>query len=239
MVNIKNISMVFLVLTVIFIAGCTPAEPETVNNVETDNIDDGVPEGLPSEDDTGFSEDDAVTGNVVAVVNGEEIESDAVIEIQQVFAQQGQEISQEDAINQVVSQVVLTQKAKEEGFSVSTEEAEDILETQLTQQNMSLDDYKEQIELQGTSYEEELDNIKDQLANQNYVSSILEDEEFDVSDEEAREFYSVYEEQSTEEVPSFEELEPQIVLQLQQQKQQEYLNEFIQQLMDESDVEIK
>ncbi len=242
MVNIKNMLMVFLVLAVVFIAGCASEPTDDVN----DN-NDVSSEGISGDEDTtpitdNVEEPDAPslpTGQVVATVNGEDVMSDEVLQIQQTFMQQGQEIPQEDAINQVISQVVVAQKAQAEGFVISTEEAESIIETQLSQQGMSLDDYKERLVTQGISYDDELENIKVQLANQEYVDSVLEDENFEVTTEEAEQFYAIYTEQSSEEVPPYDELESQIFLQLEQQKQQEFLNVFIQSLMDNATIEYK
>ncbi|MFW6233077.1 MAG: SurA N-terminal domain-containing protein [Nanoarchaeota archaeon] len=179
-----------------------------------------------------------ITGNVVAKVNGEEITSEEVNAIQQNFMQQGQEISEEDALEQIISQKLISQEMEKGDYSVSTEEAESMIEQQVAMQNMTLDDYKQQIESQGGSYEEQLDSIKEQLAMQKYLETQIKEEDLEVSEEEAKEFYEMNKQQSSEEeIPPYEELESQIIATLQQQKQQQATNVLIQELKEKSEIE--
>lgn len=174
---------------------------------------------------------------VLATVNGEDILFDDATQVQQSFMQQGMQITPEDALEQLINQVVLEQKVKEEGIKVSREEAQILIEAQLAQQGATLEDYKEQLTLQGLDYASELERIKDQLAIQNYLETILEGQSFEVSEDEAREFYELYKQQSTEDIPSYEELEEQIIATLKGQKQNEYINEFIEELKLEANIE--
>jgi hypothetical protein len=135
---------------------------------------------------------------------------------------------------------VLELKVKEENIVVTNEEAEVIIEQQLLMQNMTLDEYKEVIESQGVSYEEELESIKDQIAIQIFLENKLEGKSFDVTEEEAKEFYEMYKLQMGEnEVPSYEEIEPQIIASLEQEKQQEEIDVIIQDLILDVDIEYK
>ncbi|MGM5479949.1 MAG: SurA N-terminal domain-containing protein [Nanobdellota archaeon] len=215
MANLKNMMTIVLVLSVILMVGCSTSELE----------DDAPAESM--------------TGDVVAVVNGEEIVSEEVSTIQESFLQQGQQVSEEEVLEQVINQKVLEQKVQQENIVVATEEAESVIEQQLVLQNMTLDAYKQQIESQGASYEEELENIKDQMATQSYLETQLEGQSFNVTEDETREFYETYKTQSPDGVPSYEELKPQIVAQLEQQKQQEATSVLIQELRSTADVEYK
>ncbi len=232
MVKLKNMMVVFLVLSVILIAGCSTSE-----NDDGQDVNDFIP------DDSGATDTPTglVTGDVVAVVNDEEIKSEEVIEVQQTFMAQGQEVSEDEALEQVIIQKVLEQKVREEDLSVSTEEAEAMIEQQLSMQGATLEDYKEQIESQGVSYDDEIENVKNQMAIQMYLDTQMEDLSFNVSDVEAQEFYEMYKAQSPEEeeLPSYEELEPQIMMTLEQQKQQEATNVFIQELLESAVIEYK
>ncbi|MFP4523373.1 MAG: SurA N-terminal domain-containing protein [Candidatus Woesearchaeota archaeon] len=229
MVKIKNILAIFLVISVILITGCSVAEQEEnaqdYNDFAPDN-DDNIPT-------------EPITGKVVATVNDEEIKSEDVAAIQQALSQQGQEISEEDALEQVINQKVLEQKVQEENIVVTDEEAESMIEQQLAMQNTTLDDYQQQVESQGVSYEAELENIKNQIATQQFLESQLEGKSFDVTEEEVQEFYETYKAQAPEEVPSFEELQPQIIATLEQQKQQEATSLIIQELRTSANVEYK
>jgi hypothetical protein len=178
-----------------------------------------------------------LTGNVIATVNGEKITSEEVEAIQQLFVQQGQQISEEDALEQVINQELISQEMKKGDYSISTEEAESIIKEQIAMQGASLEDYKQQLSQQGISYEEQLDSIKEELAVQKYLETQLEGESFEVSEEETREFYEMYEQQSPEEIPSYDELEPEIIATLKQQKQQEAVNILIQELRGNAEIE--
>ncbi len=230
MANLKNLIAIVLVLSVILTAGCSTSE----QNDNEQDYNDFVPDNTNVDDPT-----EPITGNVLAVVNGEEIKSEEVTAIQQLFLQQGQQVSEEEALEQVINQKVLEQKVQEENIVVTTEEAESAIEQQLAMQGATLDDYKQQIESQGVSYEAELENIKSQIATQNYLQTQLEGQSFNVTEEEAQEFYEMYRSQSPEEAPSYEELKPQIIAQLEQQKQQEATSVLIQELRASANVEYK
>jgi hypothetical protein len=171
-----------------------------------------------------------LSGNVIATVNGEEITTSEVSAIQQSLIQQGQQITEEDALEQVINQKLISQEVEAGDYSVSTEEAESTIEQQLSMQGASLEEYKQQLLEQGIVYEEQLDSIKEELAVQKYLETQLEGENFEVSEQETQDFYEMYKSQSPEEVPSYEELELQIIATLQQQKQQEAIGYLIQEL---------
>ncbi len=178
-----------------------------------------------------------LSGNVIATVNGEEITTSEVNAIQQSLIQQGQQITEEEALEQVINQKLISQEVEAGDYSVSTEEAESTIEQQLSMQGASLEDYKQQLSQQGIVYEEQLDSVKEELAVQKYLETQLEGENFEVSEQETQDFYEMYKSQSSEEVPSYEELEPQIIATLEQEKQQEAISYLIQELR--ADAEIK
>ena len=213
--------VILLAISAIFIAGCT-----SQSDVPTDTVPDTI--NTPP-----------ITSNVVAVVNGDEISSEQVTAVQQSFLMQGQQIPEEDALEQLINQLVLEQKVEEENIVITTEDAEILISEQLAMQGATLEDYKQQVASQGISYEQDLENIKRQIAVQFYLESQLEGQSFEVTEQEAQEFYALYEQQSVEEVPSYEELEPQIIVALEQQKQQEAIIEHIQELRMNADVEYK
>jgi hypothetical protein len=232
MENLKNIIGIFLVLSVILIAGCSTSEQE-------DNTQDYNNDFVPDNNGVDNIPTESTTSNVVATVNNEEIKSEDVAAVQQSLLQQGQQISEDDALEQVINQKVLEQKVQQENIVVTTDEAESVIEQQLAMQGATLDDYKQQVESMGVSYEAELENIKNQIATQQFLESQLEGQTFDVTEEEAQEFYEMYKAQSPEEVPSYEELQPQIITTLEQQKQQEAISIIIQGLRATANVEYK
>ncbi len=170
------------------------------------------------------------TASPVATVNGEEVTQSEVSSMQQSFALQGQQISEEDAIEYAIDQKLLVQEAESQGFSPSTQEVEEQLEGQLALRGATIDDLKEQLALRGESYEEQLEGFRSQVAVQQYVEETIEVPEVESS--EAREFYEENKEQLStgDQVPSYEETEGQIVSFLESQKQQEAISELLEQL---------
>ncbi len=103
---------------------------------------------------------------------------------------------------------------------------------------MTLEDYKQQVEEQGVSYQEQLNKIRQELAIQNYISDNIDNDSIEVTDEETEQFYQDYQDQDTEqEIPSYEEIKPQIISMLEQQKQQELVNSLLQELREQAEIE--
>ncbi|MFO7774089.1 MAG: hypothetical protein R6V59_09225 [Dehalococcoidia bacterium] len=176
-----------------------------------------------------------VPGNdVAATVNGEEIMQEDVAEMQELYAAQGMPISEEQALEQLIRQEVLYQAAAE--YLPTEEEAEEQLEAQVAMMGMTMEEFHEALEAEGLCYDEQMEDFRRYLAIENYLDEAVEVPE--VTEEEAREFYEEYKQQyPEEELPPFEEAEPQIVMQLEQQKQQEAMGPFIEELREKADIE--
>ncbi len=127
---------------------------------------------------SGCTDNDVEELNVVATVNGETITLEEVEELQQQYEQFGQQLSKEDAIEELIDQKILLQHALQDEYMPNTEEAEDEMEAILQQQGMTLEVYKQQLEQQGISYEEVLQDYKKGLAQQNYLDDALEEKHF-------------------------------------------------------------
>lgn len=213
MIRQKNIMIFALAVSVLLIAGCST----------TDN--QGTPE-----------QGNDLTGNVVASVNGEDITSDEVSQIQDNFKQQGQQVSEEDALQQLIDQKVLYLKAKEEGLTVSTEKTEAELERMLSQQGLTLENYKQQIETQGISYEDTVQDFREQLSAQEYLDAVL-DQDFNITEEEVNAYYEQVKQQAQQEVPPLDEIEEQLNATLKQQKRQQARNALVQKIKPEFNIE--
>lgn len=174
---------------------------------------------------------------VVAKVNGEEIKSQQITRSKQALGPRGQQVSDRQVLQQLVSQELLGQKAEEEGYSVSKEEAESSLQSQLQQQDMSLEEYKKQLESQGISYESQLPRLRRDLATQNYIDAEVGSQDSEVSDEEAKKFYDQQKQQSPDEMPPYEEIKPQIKQTLKQQKQQQAIRPLLKKLRQDANIE--
>ena len=237
MAEIKNILIGIALLSVVLLSGCSVSEKEQTQDADANSksiLDSQSQNQVADNVKTQTSQD-----KTLATVNGEEISSQKVSEVRQMYMQQGQQISQDEALEQVISEKVLSQKVEEKGVSVSTKEAEAMIKAQLASQNATIDQYKNQLQTQGMSYEDELEKIKEQLATQEYLEKALENQEFNVSQEEAKKFYEMYKQQSQQELPSFEEMESRIIKSLKQKKQQEAQAALIEELKSNADINYK
>jgi len=223
----NKIIMGLLTIFVLVIAGCS-------NDYQQDNSGFQEQEDNFPEQNDGF-ETPGITGNVVATVNNEEITSEEVQEIQQIFAQQGQQVDEEQSIEQLISEKLLLSEVKNKGYELSLEETQQLIEQQLSMQGMSIEDYKEQLNQLGSSYETELSNLQEQFSIQNYIDSQV-GTDFNVSEQEVEQFYQQYSAQSQEEIPPKEELEVQIVESIKQQKQQEAISLLLEQLKQDAEI---
>jgi molybdopterin converting factor small subunit len=178
----------------------------------------------------------AETASTIAIVNGKEITRGDVLTIQQSFASQGQQMSEHDAIEYSIDREVLVQEAERQGFSLSAQQAEEMLEVQLAQQGGTIEDLREQLSRQGQSYEEALEGYRLQVEIQQYLESAVDVPP--VSPSEVREFYEQNKEQLAVggDVPEYEAVETDIESFLELQKQQEAVLVLIDQLRSKADI---
>lgn len=196
--------------------------------------------------------------DVVAEVNGEEITKDdfaGVYESQ--FQQQamqsqqtGQQVDQDqlkqDLITSLVGVELLEQEAAERGIEADDAEIDEALEETAEQNQMSPEEFLEAMGQQGLDEGE----VRDQVASQTTVSLLIEDEAgpFEASDEEKQEAYdqavSQQEQmaqqsgQQAQEMPAFEDVEPQLEEQVATQKESEATDTLASELREAGDVTI-
>jgi parvulin-like peptidyl-prolyl isomerase len=194
---------------------------------------------LPGEEPVDESLNPLSGGETVAEVNGEKISSSEVAVTKKMIEDQGQEISEENVIEQIINRKLLTQEVAKKEYSFTDKEAESALEKELSAQNISLEEYKQQLEEQGITYQEQLARIKEELGIQKYLEEEIDLESLEVSEEEKKEFYDSYKDQAgDEEVGSYEEMEPQIAASLVQQKEQQAIVSLIEQLRESAEIKI-
>lgn len=240
----QRIAVFFSLFFVVLIAGCSTTNPTETISPNTGDEDtqtqpdssDTSSQGVPDMDNS-QSEPQQNLNEVVAKVNEEEIQAQQVAQVQQSLMAQGLQVSEEEALDQVVAQTLLNQEVQNQGVEVSNEEAEQLIEEQLAPQNLTIEDYKEQVESQGASYSEELENVKGSLAVQKYIDELTQDVEFEVTEEEINQYYQQYEAQMGNQTPPLEQVEPQIIQAIESEFQQEIVNERVQQLEEEADIE--
>ncbi|GGK15596.1 hypothetical protein GCM10010965_05700 [Caldalkalibacillus thermarum] len=184
----------------------------------------------------------------VAMVNGTQIykeELDAHLErVKMSYAQfgidfeseEGKEMFeqiQEEVLNGLIEQQLLLQAAQSEGYKADPEQVEEAL-ADIKAQFSTEEELIETLDTLGLS----MDDLKEELANEMVINQYLEDQigEIELSEEEQQEAYLAYEEEIGEKLD--DETKQLINEQLKWQKRSERRQEFVDQLKQESEIEI-
>lgn len=179
---------------------------------------------------------------VVARVNGEAITAGDVTKLRvKVYESYRMQISEEEALEQLIEETVLYQEAEQQGYAPTMDEAEQELEARVASSGRTMEDFKADLAKSGFSYfsyEEYLQDFQRQLAINSYLDDAVQVPE--VTELEARVFYENYKQQSPEaELPPFEQLKSEIMALLEQQKQQEATSLLIEELKEKADIKYK
>jgi parvulin-like peptidyl-prolyl isomerase len=149
------------------------------------------------------------------------------------------QLNQSAALEQAITVEVLRQEAVDAGYTLSREEAEQEITTQLERQNLTMEDYKQRLQQQGVTYESQISRVQEQLAIQQYLQASLDGQLGNVTDEQTRQYYDQYARQTDQEIPPYRQLEPQIRQQLQQQQRQRAIQSLAQQLRQDATIEYR
>ena len=236
-------------------------EPENQEPVEEDNPSEEDESSEQSDQSVNGESQQEIGENLddndpMVVVNGEEIlKSEFLAEFettkQMVTAQYGIDIESEEnqalipqlqqqTIQNMISQEALAQEAENQGLEVSEEEIEDSIE-QLKEQFGGEEGYDEALAQENLTEEE----LKDMLRQEQLTTTLIENnvsyDSINVTEEELTNYYEQYKAQmegQEQEAPAFEEIEEQLKQQLEQQKRQEVDQAYIQEIINESNIEI-
>ena len=181
-------------------------------------------------------EDDFDPLTPVLNVNGEEVLAQDIAIVQMQLQQQGFQVSEEQALEQVITNVVLLQAVQKQNFEISDEEAEQELIQLLSSQGFTIEDLRADLDEQGISYEATLEDFKERIAVDRFLEQNVDSSSVEVTQEEVEEFYAMYSMEMGEETPPLEEIELQIIAQLEQDKVRELQTQFIDQLIEEADI---
>ncbi|WP_058306460.1 SurA N-terminal domain-containing protein [Gracilibacillus massiliensis] len=257
MKKIIMLLMMMMTLAVIMVA-CGNDDAAEENNTEEDTSSEETSEETneetvaTDEEDTesaqaqqnAISDEEVVEeGQAVATINGEEVSAAKYNRIyptvKNMLQQYGQDVEDTDAVkdqvlNELITQELILQDAKEEGLEVDTEEVESQI-TALKEQ--SGEDFASILESEGFTEESYKNQLENDLMRNQYMESVIG---ITVTDEEVEEYYNQLKEQSDQEVPPLEEAESTIKQQLTTQKQQEKQEEIsakIEELRENAEIE--
>jgi hypothetical protein len=215
---------------------------ETEMNDDTEMNDEAMEDGDPEEAMEFMDQDPE---EPVAVVNGEEITSGELqgqlAQFETMFAQQEMEDEetammmmqfQQQFLDQLINQTILAQEAEEEGFEADEEEVEEEIE-EIRAQFETEEQFEEALDSQGYSEEDLEEEIRQVSVVEQLLSmEHLDEGEYEVEEEEVREYYEMAAANDPEMADSeFEDVQEDLEEQLRQ-------NQYIEDLRDSADVEI-
>src|SRR5690625_1889848 len=196
--------------------------------------------------------------DVVAVVNGEEISGESFSENYESQYQQltmqaqmtGEEPDQEElksqALDMMINSELLVAKAEDEGFSASEDDIDEYLDSMAEENGLeSADALQEEFEAQGLSEDRVREDIQKEVLIEQVIDTIdipePSDDElqaiYDMQVEQLETMNEQVEEDQAQEVPSFEELEPELEEQAVAQKENEAVTELLEDLREDADIE--
>lgn len=202
------------------------------------------PNEIPNQDNASLSE----IGEIVAIVNDEEITRSEFEELQsQMAAQQGVDVASLDVqtqtqirsqvVDNLISQKLLQQKIEESEISVSEENI--TAQVDLIKQGFETDEqFQKALSGQGLTEDQLHENVASEIAVQNYLEQELNLSSLTVTEEEVAAAYEEISQSEQEEIPSLEEVYSQVENMVVQQRQQELINEFIAELRSDAEIEI-
>jgi len=219
------------------IAGCSSSDDNANENDENNQKQE--------EQQSEEGNNQEATGDVAAVVNGEEISMDMFNEQldrqKQMMEQNGMEMEDEQ-LNQIKSQILsqlintelLLQKAEEEGFEASEKQINERYE------NMTKDYSEEEINDILEQNNTTADQLKKDLAKQIKIDEYIAQntEEVKVTDEEIQQRYDEIK-QNNDQVPALEEVKPQLKEEIQKSKENEQTSKLLDKLRENSEIEKK
>lgn len=202
---------------------------------------DGLPGG-------GTAEQEVEQTNIVARVNGEDIERSELSEaVSDIAARQGvsdlaslsaeeRSTIEEQALEQLISRTLLRQAAA--GASVQAQEAAVSAQLESIRGQFESDaEYQEALSQEGLTETELRSQIAEDTALQAYVEQAIDLGSITVTDEEIEEQYAAFAE-AQEDAPALSVVRDQIESLILQQKQQEAISAHIDELRADADIEI-
>ncbi len=172
----------------------------------------------------------AVNDDLVATVNGEGITAGDVAQMQARHEfYYGEQYSFEEALERLLVEALVYQEAQRTGYLADTEQAEQELGAQLARDGWTMEELLAALEESGIVYDDYMETFRRELAIRNYV-----DDEIAVTDEQARERYNSLVETYEGEVPPFDSVKEQIIVDM----ESENLARLIERLRAEAEIEI-
>ncbi len=174
---------------------------------------------------------------IVAEINDEVIRLNEVEDTVQAYLSQGQQLGKSAALDRIIVETLLVDEAESRDISFTLDEAEEQLTNTYQQSGLTKQQFEQRLEQLGTTYEKTIEMYRSQMIINDLLTQELSDSQITVTDEEAKLFYD----QNLDVIKSqmgnttvFEDVSPQIKSTLKQQKQQQLVSDFIEDLRDDA-----
>lgn len=155
----------------------------------------------------------AANGDVVATVNGEKITTADVAQMQARYEfYYGEEYAFEQALERLIVEAVVYQEAKRAGYLPDMGQAEQELRAQLARDGWTMEELLAALEQYGIVHDDYMETFHRELAMGNYL-----DDEVAVSAEQARERYDNLFEIYQGELPPFDSMKEQIIIDMERE----------------------
>ena len=155
----------------------------------------------------------AANGDVVATVNGEKITAEDVAQMQARYEfYYEEEYASEQALERLILEAVVYQEAERAGYLPDRGQAEQELRAQLARDGWTMEELLAALEQYGIVYDDYMETLRRELAMGNYL-----DDEVAVTAEQARERYDNLFEIYGEELPPFDSMKEQIIIDMERE----------------------
>lgn len=242
----KLLTLALALILVFALSGCGNGEEEIPQEEEELNGEAGIEEGADPSDASG----------PVAIINGEEIpRAEFELRMQEMMAMYGmpegaeedeetaamKEMMQEQVLQELITRALLMQQVEDENIQVEESTVEEEFE-QFQEEYGGEEAFAELLDQEGYTPENFKEAIAEEMAISQYLDSYVEDtlgsEALEPDEEELKSIYNQYKDQMGEEAPDFEEVKGELKEVFQQEQVQQVTGKLLNELMEESEVEI-
>lgn len=196
---------------------------------------------LDSDKNTQFDINDEISkiesvtedNSIVAEVNGQEISEEEVNDIIKAGFARGQMLDSESALDMIITKDLLLEEAQNRDIMITMVDAEERLTESYVQKGLSKEEFEEKLGEFGTTYDETLERFREELIINDMLTDEISNTDIQVSDEEVKIFFEENDDMIKTQMGNntvFEDVSSQIKVNLLQQKQQQIVLDFIENL---------
>lgn len=170
---------------------------------------------------------------IVAEVNGQKVRVEEVKDVIKTGFTQGQMLNSTSALDMIITKDLLLEEAQNRDITITMSDAEKKLTASYVQKGLSKEQFEEKLGEFGTTYDQTLERFREELIINELLTNEISKIGIQISDEEAKTFFDNNKEMIKTQVGNgtvFDDVSSQIKTNLLQQKQQQLVLDFIENL---------